>query len=77
MLMCINVLCPSAPLPVEMDPCEPQISPGLLGETLFTSVVSGVDSCEQTAFSFSGSYSFSHQPDLNWSKARECTTIKR
>lgn len=28
--MCINVLCPSAPLPVEMDPCEPQISPGLL-----------------------------------------------
>lgn len=46
-------------------------------ETPFTAVVSGVDSCEQTAFSSSDSYSFSPQADLSWPKAKECTTIKQ
>lgn len=46
------------------------------GENPFTSVVSGVDSCEQTASSFSSSYSFSPQPNLSWLKGRECTTTK-
>lgn len=35
MLTCINVLCPSAPLSFEMDPCVPQIPPGLLERPIF------------------------------------------
>lgn len=35
MLKCINVLCPSAPLSFEMDPCVSQIPPGLLERPTF------------------------------------------
>lgn len=51
LLMSTHALYLSAPLSVEMDPCEALSR--VFGKTPFTAVFSGADSHEQTALSFS------------------------